>query len=264
MINVIRSEWIKFRTIRMNRVLGFVAVALPVVITVLYAALAKTEDFSTTSSGAAVLRRPPTAEDVFRLLTSTSIIMVMLVGVIGASAITGEFSTNTIRPTFAATPRRLRVVFAKVVVTKLAVAVIAAVVVGVSLAAASAILDARGSTDSFADVHNLPVAAVGMVIFAIIVGLFGLAVGLLVKSTPAAIAVVVLWPLLIENLIGILLEAIGVTNAGKWLPYRAGGALFRLEDADRVLSRWAGGGLFLGLVVVLLALGTFVTSRRDA
>ena len=46
----------------------------------------------------------------------------MLLGVIGAATVTGEFGFGTIRPTFAATPRRTTVLVAKALVTIIVVA----------------------------------------------------------------------------------------------------------------------------------------------
>ena len=72
------------------------------------------------------------SRDLVEMVTGTSIITGMLLGVIGATAITSEFGFGTIRPTFAATPRRIRVLVAKGIVTVLmALAVEAIVVVAV-------------------------------------------------------------------------------------------------------------------------------------
>ena len=91
MIDTLRSEWIKTITIRMNWVLAIAAFAFPVLITTAMAA------FSGGSSSSL------NAEDVFSLLTFTSVVTAILLGVIGATTITGEFGFNTIRPTFAST-----------------------------------------------------------------------------------------------------------------------------------------------------------------
>ena len=45
MINVLRSEWIKLRTVRMNFVLAIIALAFPVIVVVLTASLADTDGF---------------------------------------------------------------------------------------------------------------------------------------------------------------------------------------------------------------------------
>ena len=44
MINTIRSEWIKLRTVRMNLVLFIIAVAFPVIVSILVASLGDVTD----------------------------------------------------------------------------------------------------------------------------------------------------------------------------------------------------------------------------
>jgi hypothetical protein len=63
---------------------------------------------------------------------------------------------------------------------------------------------------------------VGLVIFAAIVALLGFGAGLVVRSTPAAVAFLILWPLLIENLITVVFALLEWEGANKWLPYSAG------------------------------------------
>ncbi len=117
MISTLRSEWIKLRTVRMNWVLAAIAVAFPLVITVLTTLLVDNDDMN---SG-----------DVVGLVTGTSVVTGMLLGVIGAAGITGEFGFGTIRPTFAATPKRSRVIVAKAIVTVVVGAVVEAVMVAI-------------------------------------------------------------------------------------------------------------------------------------
>ena len=114
-IRTIRSEWIKIRTVRMNAVLAIIAIAFPLIVVILTAALGSAENAS--------------ARDLVGLTTGSSVITAMLIGVIGAAGITGEFGFNTIRPTFAATPNRWKVIGAKAIVTMVVAIVIEALVV---------------------------------------------------------------------------------------------------------------------------------------
>jgi len=253
MKSAIRSELIKFRTIRMNWVLGIVAMVFPLATTLLFAGLAKEG-----GTGA------PDIEGVFRFLTISCVVMVMLIGVLGASGITNEFGFNTIRPTFAATPRRSRVVAAKAVVTAAMGFLLSSVVMLVGLFGGAAIVSGRGASGSIGDVPNLGVAAVGFVLFSTIVALLGLAVGAMLRSTPGSIAVIVLWPLLAENIVASVLGLAGVDNANRWMPYGAGGALWSLDDSPGGFGRWGGGAYFLVVTLALLALGNVITARRDA
>ena len=252
MISTLRSEWIKLRTVRMNWVLAAIAVAFPLVITVLTTLLVDNDDMN---SG-----------DVVGLVTGTSVVTGMLLGVIGAAGITGEFGFGTIRPTFAATPKRSRVIVAKAIVTVVVGAVVEAVMVAICFGIGSAILNSRGGDISLGGADGEQAALIGIVCFAAIVSLLGLGVGLLIRSTPAAVAVLILWPLVGEGLIGALLSAAGVDNAFKWLPYQAG---FNLGNPDAgqttdSLGRWTGGLYFFVVTAVIAAVGAWSTSTRDA
>jgi ABC-2 type transport system permease protein len=252
-INALRSEWIKLRTIRMNWVLLAIAIAFPLVIVVLVVALSDVEEVK--------------AEDVIGLLTGASVVTAMLLGVIGASTITGEFGFGTIRVTFAATPRRSVVLAAKAIITVLTAAVVELVVVAVGYNAASAIASARDVPFGLGDSPSGAAPVYGVVAFAAIVALLGYGLGLLIRSTPAAVSILILWPLVAEGIVGAVLRAAGVETAFKWMPYQAGinmGSPTVGDDGGESLGRVAGGLYFFAVTAVIGAIGAAFTMRRDA
>jgi len=253
MINALRSEWIKLRTIRMNWVLVIIAVAFPLIVSVLTAALNDNSEFD--------------AENLLSVVTGTSVVTGMLLGVIGAATITGEFGFGTIRPTFAATPKRMVVIIAKAIVTVLVAIVVEAVVVAACYGIGSAISSSRDRHIDLADAPNGKPAIVGVILFAAIVALLGYGLGLLIRNTPATVAILVLWPLVAEGIIGALLNVAGVSHPFKWLPYNAGINIANpssdISSAEQ-LGRVAGGLYFLAVTAVVTALGAIATSRRDA
>lgn len=252
MIDTLRSEWIKTVTIRMNWVLALAAFAFPVVITTATAA------FSGGSSDTL------NAEDIFSLLTFTSVVTAILLGVIGATTITGEFAFNTIRPTFAATPQRTRVVAAKAIITVVIAMVVEALVIAASVGLSKVVAEARGKTLDYSAVSNLWPPLIGLVVFAAIVSLLGLGLGLIIRSTPAAVAVLILWLLIVENIITLVLAGFGIDNAGKWMPYTAGFNLGNPNPGDASLGRVASGLYFGAVTMVIVLIGTAITRRRDA
>lgn len=253
MINVLRSEWIKLRTVRMNFVLAIIAFAFPVIVVVLTASLSDTDGFET--------------RNLVDLVTGTSVVTALLLGVIGAAGITGEFGFGTIRPTFAATPRRWQVILAKAIVTIFTAVVVEAIVVLVAYNVGSAIMRGRDATVDLSTAGEGALAAmVGVVLLAAIVSLLGYALGLILRSTPAAVSILILWPLLVENIIGAILIGAGVDDALKWLPYSAGFSL-ALTDAGQngdTLGRIPGGLYFFVVTSALVAAGAVLTQRRDA
>jgi ABC-2 type transport system permease protein len=252
MIDTLQSEWIKLRTVRMNAVLAGIAIAFPLVITVLTTLLIDSDDMN--------------ARDLIGLVTGTSVITGMLLGVIGASGITGEFGFNTIRPTFAATPKRSRVLVAKAILTVVVGVAVQTAMVALCYGLGSSILDGRGGDVAWSEAGNAKSALVGIVCFAGIVSLLGFGLGMLIRSTPAAVAVLILWPLVAEGLIGALLAVAGVDQPFKWLPYNAGINLGNPDagQTSESLGQVAGGLYFLAVSGAVCAVGAWSTMTRDA
>jgi ABC-2 type transport system permease protein len=252
MIDTLRSEWIKVRTVQMNWVLGIVAVAFPLVVTALTAAFAGESDLD--------------GEQILGVVTGTAVISAMLLGTVAAAGIAGEFGHGTIRPTFAATPRRARVIAAKAVVAAAFSAVAGAAIVATSFVVASVIAEGRDITVSLSDVDAGWAPIFGEVILFALLGLLGLALGLITRNAPSAVVTLLLWPLVAENLIAGLLTVVGVENAARYMPYISGIQLANPEAGqDAELLGRAAGGLYFGVVVVALVLvGLWLTERRDA
>ena len=250
MIKTIRSEWIKLRTVRMNLVLFIIAVAFPVIVCVLVASLGDIKDLK--------------VSDVAGLVAGSSVITALLLGVVGAVSISAEFAYGTIKPTFAATPRRMRVLAAKAVVIAIFAVVAEALVVVICYALSSSIATSRGASLSLNDDTQAKSALIGIIVFAVIVSLLGFGLGMVIRNTPAAVAVLILWPLVAENIIFLILNAAKVDRPRRFLPYTSGFGLASTESTHDGLSRIAGGVYFAAVTAAVAILGAVVTSRRDA
>lgn len=251
MIALVRSESIKLRTVVMHWVLLTVAVAFPLVVTLL------TAFFNGDDDGWS-------ARSLIEVLTGTSFVAVLLIGVTAAASITGEFGFGTIRPTFTATPKRTHVVAAKALVLLTVALAVQLVVVVVGSLVGSAIAEGRGATVDIGAVDAGFNTLVGSVVLAGLMSVIGLGLGLLVRSTPAAVAALILWPLLVENLLGGLLGLIfDNDNLVSWMPFRVGFGMAALEPLGGP-SRLVAGLYFGAVAVALLALGTWTVNRRDA
>lgn len=252
MIDTLRSEWIKFRTVPMNAVLLGIAAGLPFVITALTTALIDVDDMD--------------GADLLGLIVGSSLITAMLLGVTAVAGVTAEFGFGTIRPTFAATPRRSQVVVAKLLLVIGVAAAVQTAVFVVCFGVGSVLLSSRDGSASWADTSGDRATIVGMVCFAAIVSVIGLGIGLLIRNTPGAVAILILWPLVAEGLLATLLFVAGLETAAEFLPFQAGNRLW-LSDGDvgdATLGRWTGGLLFLGVSAAVTWLGAWVTSARDA
>ena len=251
MIALVRSETIKLRTVVMHWVLLSIAIAFPLVVTLLTAFFKGDDDGWS-------------ARQLVEVLSGTSFVAVLLIGVTAAASVTGEFGFGTIRPTFTATPKRTKVIAAKTIVLAATALAVQLTVTLVGWFAGSIIADGRGATIDLGSVDAGINTLIGSVVLAGLMGIMGLGLGLLVRSTPAAVAALILWPLLVENLLGGLLGLIfDNTNVASWMPFRAGFSMATLEPFDGP-SRLVAGIYFAAVAIAVLALGTWSVNRRDA
>ena len=190
MIGVIRAEWIKLRTVTMNWVLGTIAVAFPLIVTLL------TAYFRGDDTGFSLF----TSDDLASVLTGTSVVSALMCGVIAAASITSEYGFGTIRPTFAATPKRHTVIVAKGLVAIGAAVTMATFVQLVGWFVGSAIAEGRGSTIDLSLTPTAVPAMVGLVLLTAFMSLAGYALGMITRSTPAAVSILIVWPLIAEGL----------------------------------------------------------------
>ena len=249
MIALIRSEWLKLRTVRSNITMTCFAVVLPLAITLLTTAFIGIDSVDDRTVSA--------------VLSGSGSLSVLLFGIIGVLAITQEYSQGTIRLTLAANPRRTRVFIAKAIVLSILSAGLTAVIVLVGNTAGEAILDSRGAVGKLSN-SDMGQAYLGMIALSVVVSLLGMAIGTLTRNPPSAVTILVLWPLLLESLIGGLLSIAISDEIFKWMPFQTGLNALLLEDYDLDFGRWGSVGYF-GLWVLALSLFAHtVFKRRDA
>ena len=245
---LMRSEWIKLHTVRVNYVLGSIAAAFPVIVVTLVALLSKDQ--------------ASTADNLVSIVTGTMLLTALLLGVIGALNLTSEYSHGTIRTTFAAVPQRKHVLLAKGLVTWVSTMVFSAVIELITLVIGAAVLSGRGTSANITGSDRA--ALLGAVVLAGMLSLLGYGLGLLIRNSAATVAVLVLWPLLLEGIVGAVLRVAGVDNPQPWLPYQSALGMANPDLGEGAPTRLRFG-LFLGAIVVVLAvIGTVVNDRRDA
>ena len=254
MIGSLRSEWLKLRSVRSNLFLMAAIVVVGVGLGTLISAVVPATNGRRGDPS-------PLAEPFDRLaiaLVGLNLCL-LLFGVLGVQIIGQEYRFNTIRATFAATPRRLRVVVAKLVVLMATTGVVAAVTLGLALGINGAILSGRGyGLDLSIDGAGRYLLGTWLLAFGY--ALVGFAVGMILRQPIGGIILVLAWPIVVENLIVGFLK----TSAGSWMPYNAGSQLLvRTPDAD-LLGPWAGFAYFIAFGAVLAVIGAVLVNRRDA
>jgi ABC-2 type transport system permease protein len=240
MMNAIRAEWIKVRTITSTWVLAIVAVS----VTALFALIGVVFNNDNFSIGT-----------VF----GVSIFMPFLLGTVGVLIATTEYRF-TIRPTLSANANRIEVFGAKAVVT----AITTAISTSVSLLITLGLFSIKG-------IYGFSISRViGFIIFSILMSLLGLGMGLLLKNTALAVVLLIGWPLVLDTLLVLMLTLIGRNGRGdiyngftRWLfPFKASGSLY--GDTFENFSQITGGIYFAVFVAAFCGFGALAFQKRDA
>ncbi|GHC89841.1 ABC transporter permease subunit [Streptomyces flavofungini] len=190
-----------------------------------------------------------------------SVVSLMIAGVVGALTICGEYASGTLTSTLAAVPRRGRVLLAKAVL-------LAGLLYGLSLVACTAAYLLGGAIledGTYAQGEPMP-ALLGIAGLFAVVGVLGLAIGVLVRHSAGAVTAVIA-VMLLPSLFGPLFGDMQRWVAGA-TPTAALEKLTQTADASPEavgsLGAWPSLALVAAYTVVLLALATQRLRRRDA
>ena len=189
--------------------------------------------------------------------------------VLAALSITTEYRFGTIRNTFLAVPRRLSVLAAKTLLLALLGAVIGVVVALAAFYLAKALATSPlvplelGSGDDWRQVLGYgPLFAIA--------GVIAVSVGAIIRQSAGAVAILLLWPLLLESLFT-LIPTVG-ENVGPWLPFAASSKWVSPTSSVGDLFQSSGTGptpiqgllVFAAWGLVLWVIAAVLLKRRDA
>ena len=175
---------------------------------------------------------------------------------IGVMAITSEFRHGTIRPTFVVTPRRGRVVVAKVVSSLLMGLVFGAFAIGLSFGIGSVVLLARGAHLVLGGNHLL-LLVLGTIAMTALWAVLGVGFGAVLKNQVFAVIALIVWTGVVNPILNGALP-----GAGRWTPTAASASL-TADPAEFLLSPLGGGLLLIAYAAVFVAAGAFVVAHRD-
>jgi hypothetical protein len=186
----------------------------------------------------------------------------LAIAVLGVLVMTAEYSTGTIRASFAAVPRRLIVLAAKTVV--FAVVALALMVPSVIAAffASQAVLARHGILQISFSYPGVARAVIGGALFVTVVGVFALGLGAIVRNTAGGIATFVALMFVLPPLMNVLPQSWN-DAISPYLPDSAGRAVFALSKGPQSLAPWSGFGLFCCYAAASLAIASFLLVRRD-
>ncbi|MGW0869123.1 ABC transporter permease [Streptomyces sp. NPDC002740] len=257
---VLRSEWAKFWTLRSS----WITLGVAVFLLVLFGTIAA----YTYSPDAVGNGGPPgpgsgsgDSDAVSLALTGVSFAQ-LAVGVLGVLLAAGEYSTGMIRSTLAAVPRRLPVLWSKAAV----IGPIALILTTLGALAAFQLgapgLDGEKIALSLGDDGVLRSLA-GAGLYLGLVAVFGVALGVLLRSSAGAIAALVGVLLILPGLASLLPDS-WYDTLSPYFPSNAGSAVYALHQSSDALSPGAGLAVFAGWVALALAGAAWRLARTDA
>ncbi len=251
---VVRSEWTKLHSLRSSRITLIVAVGLVIGLGVLVALV------SVGTWNAVDEAHRATYNAVERSLSGIYFGQLAF-GVLGVMLVTGEYSTGMVRATFAAVPRRLPVLWAKLAVFLAVTLALGTLACLVAFLAGQEIFASKQVGASLGD-PGVPRAVLGAGLFLAGIGAFGVGLGALLRNTAAGIA----------TLTGLLFVAPVIVDAlprrwadavGPYLPANAGAAMASAGDHAGGLTPWAGLAVLAAWVAVAIGLAAIMLMRRD-
>lgn len=272
MIDALRYEWVRLRTLRSTYWLIGLALAFQIILAGVFA-----WRFSVSS-------RSVGDQNSFDLIATVGassgiapLFIGYILGLLGVFSMGHEYRHGMIRATLTALPSRGRVLTAKILTTSAVVALAALACVAVAV-----VMTLLFGLD-LPDLGSIGGIAAGTAIFSVLFALSGLAFSALVRNQTAAVAMLMLIPSVLEKIVTAIVIGIkaasddptsttGIVTILKYLPYDAGGQMYtRVSIGDMMqffgvipFGPVGGGVLMATFVASLIALSYWAFVRRDA
>lgn len=254
----IRSELIKLRTTRMSWGL-LLALAGVVTLNVLPSALLAGRSLGGDAPTTPALDEIAGLTAVYGAGYQSGYLIMLVLGVLIGAA---DLRHGTATQTFLATPRRGRVIAAKMVVAAIAGMLYGLVAQGTTLLAAAPVVIARGADLRLGDATVLRSLLLGIGGIALW-GVIGVALGVLLRNQVAAILVAILYIFVGDLLLAGALSLSDLHAVVPYTPNNASAALVQGFTGSDLLAWWAGLLVLLGYGVLIALLGWWIGRNRD-
>ena len=254
--NTVLSELTKFRSTRTGPITVIGTIIGGIAGTVLlsgatgrgYADLAETEQAAFDPTNASL-----------RVRSLTQVV----VGVLGAMAVTSEYGADTIVPSLTAVPNRGQLFAAKALTTA-AISLATGLVVNTgSFLLGQAMLTRSGAPHVGLRSKGSARAVIGGSLHTTADALIGLGVGTLTRSTAAAVSTIVGTELIVPGIAPAFPKPLSDILVKYW-PTEAGGRVITTKPDPKLLGPWSGLGVLAVSTVALLGVATVVFHKRDA
>jgi ABC-2 type transport system permease protein len=252
---LVKAEWIKLRSLRST----WWTLGAMIVTTIGIGALGCALNASHWSTATVAERAgwDPTNQSL-----SGTIFGQLAIAVFAVLAITGEYSSGTIRSSIAAAPRRTPLLLAKAVVYGGAALLAGEVISLASFFIGQRIMSGRIPTASLGQPGVLRAVLLAGV-YLLIVAWISLAIGFAVRHTAGAITAIVALLLVVPGILSALPSSVQ-NSVGKFLPEQiAGGSTSAVVREAHAFSAPVGLGLLVLYATVALTLAGWSLVRRD-
>ncbi|MDF2920668.1 MAG: transporter permease [Microbacterium sp.] len=186
----------------------------------------------------------------------------LVIVLVAAIFATTEFAHQTVQPSYLAEPRRLRVLASKAVLVGALSLVVGSAGATTALLAAAAVARSAGLPFEITGTYAAQLIA-GAAIYLAAIGVTGLAIGALLRSTVGAIIA----GLVLLNVLPLLVGAApveSIRDAAGYLPSTAGLMILQEHVPAGFIAPWFGVLIACAWAGVLLGAAALVTRRTDA
>ncbi|BCJ50066.1 ABC transporter permease [Actinoplanes sp. NBRC 14428] len=253
-MNALRAEWIKFYSLRSTwlTLAGLVVAGLGITFLSMSAIADSYPDLTAEER----LEWDPT-----RLSLTLFFVVQLIIGVLGVLVVTSEYATGLLRTSLTATPRRHRLLLAKVAVVAAVAVVAGQVLMFAAFFLGQNRLSAAGAPHAaLGDPHVLR-AIVGTGLYLAVIALLAVALGTILRATAGALAALVAIVLLVPALADIFPG--WLDGLFDFWPTIGGSAVVATLPDPAYPHPWVNlAGLAAG-VAVLLAGAVVLFGRRD-
>jgi ABC-2 type transport system permease protein len=250
---VVRSEWIKMRSLRSTTITLMAAVIAMIALAWLIG-WATNAHWSHMDPG-----ERATFNAIDRSLAGVNLAQ-LAIGVLGVLLISGEYATGMIRATLSAVPRRLPVLWAKAGLYAAVTFVLMLPSSFLAFVVGQHFLASHGTALSAPHAWR---AIIGTAAYLTLIAVLAVAFGFAIRSTAGGIAAL-FGLLLVLPGIGQLLPTSWQSHTLPYLPSNAGSAMYSARPDPTALSPGTGFLVLLIWVTVALAVAALLLKRRDA
>jgi ABC-type transport system involved in multi-copper enzyme maturation permease subunit len=260
----VRSEFTKIISVRSTywSLLAMVVVTIGIGALASWGAAHQVAEYANPSSQRAGFLSgfDPTQQSLAGLILSQ-----LIISVLGALAITSEYSTGMMRTSLSVMPRRGTLLMAKALVFAVVALVTGLVTTFVSFFLGQALMSGQHINTSLGQPHVLR-AVIGGALFLAACGMLAFGLGAILRHTAGAISAAIGLLFVLFIFVNFLPQS-WQDHADKWVPFNAGSQIWAtraVSGPEHLFSAWPGFGVFAGYAAIALIAGLILFRKRDA